>query len=64
MAFITQSIKGTLDVVPAESHKWQYIERTCFETAKLFGFRELRTPVFEHTELKGIQGREVFPSLL
>jgi len=51
MAFITQSIKGTLDVVPAESHKWQYIERTCFETAKLFGFRELRTPVFEHTEL-------------
>ncbi len=51
MAFITQSIKGTLDVVPAESHKWQHIERTCLETARLFGFRELRTPVFEHTEL-------------
>lgn len=51
MAFTTQSIKGTLDVVPAESHKWQHIERTCFETARLFGFRELRTPVFEHTEL-------------
>ena len=51
MAFITQSIKGTLDVVPAESYKWQHIERTCLETARLFGFRELRTPVFEHTEL-------------
>lgn len=51
MALITQSIKGTQDVVPSESYKWQYIEKTCFETARLFGFRELRTPVFEHTEL-------------
>lgn len=51
MALITQSIKGTLDVLPSESHKWQHIEQTCLNTAKLFGFRELRTPVFEHTEL-------------
>lgn len=51
MALITQSIKGTMDVLPAESHKWQHIEQTCLNTAKLFGYRELRTPVFEHTEL-------------
>lgn len=51
MALITQAVKGTQDVTPAEIYKWRYIESTCFETARLFGFRELRTPVFEHTEL-------------
>ncbi|MBQ4313637.1 MAG: histidine--tRNA ligase, partial [Clostridia bacterium] len=39
------------DVVPSESYKWQHIEKTCLETARLFGFKEIRTPVFEHTEL-------------
>lgn len=51
MALITQAVKGTQDVTTSESYKWQYIERTCFETARLFGFKEIRTPVFEHTEL-------------
>ena len=51
MALITRSIKGTQDVLPSESHKWQYIEATCLETARLHGYSEIRTPVFEHTEL-------------
>ena len=51
MALITKSIKGTQDVVPADSAKWQYVEKTCLETARLSGFGEIRTPVFEHTEL-------------
>lgn len=51
MALITKSIKGTQDAVPADSAKWQYIEKTCLEQAKLYGFGEIRTPVFEHTEL-------------
>ena len=51
MALITKSIKGTLDVLPAESHKRQFVEHTCLEIAENFGFREIRTPVFEHTEL-------------
>ena len=51
MALITKSVKGTQDVVPAESSKWQYIEKVCLETARLSGFGEIRTPVFEHTEL-------------
>ncbi len=43
--------KGTKDVLPAESYKWQYVENIARQTAKLFGVKEIRTPVFEHTEL-------------
>ena len=43
--------KGTKDVLPNESYKWQYIEHQARETAKLFHLKEIRTPVFEHTEL-------------
>jgi len=51
MALLTQAIKGTQDVLPADSHRWQYVEKTLLDTASLFGFKEMRTPVFEHTEL-------------
>ena len=51
MALITKSIKGTLDILPSEVHKNQYIENTMLEIAGTFGFKEMRTPVFEHTEL-------------
>ena len=43
--------KGTKDVLPVDSYKWQYVESTARETAKLFNLKEIRTPVFEHTEL-------------
>lgn len=43
--------KGTKDVLPTESYKWQYVESVARETAKLFNLKELRTPTFEHTEL-------------
>lgn len=43
--------KGTKDVLPKQSYLWQYVENTARETAEAFGFREIRTPVFEHTEL-------------
>ena len=51
MALITNAIKGTQDTLPAESYKVQYIESAMRETAENFGYREMRTPVFEHTEL-------------
>lgn len=51
MALITKAIKGTQDVLPAESHKNRFIESTMLEIAGNYGFREVRTPVFEHTEL-------------
>ena len=51
MALITNAIKGTLDVLPKESYKTQYVESAVREIAENFGFYEMRTPVFEHTEL-------------
>ena len=43
--------KGTKDVLPSESYKWHYIENAAHLVAKLYNFKEIRTPVFEHTEL-------------
>ena len=43
--------KGTKDVLPQDSYKWQYLEETARKTAELFNLKEIRTPVFEHTEL-------------
>lgn len=43
--------KGTKDVLPSESYKWQFIENAAREVAKDFNIREIRTPVFEYTEL-------------
>ncbi len=51
MALVTKSIKGTQDVLPSESYKWQYLESAIMEQAKNYGFKEIRVPVFEHTEL-------------
>lgn len=51
MALITKAIKGTKDVLPSEVYKNQYIEATCLTVAENFGYKEMRTPVFEHTEL-------------
>ncbi len=48
--------KGTKDVLPQDSYKWQFIENSAREVAKLFGASEMRTPTFEHTEvfLRGV----------
>lgn len=46
-----QSPKGTRDMLPSESQTWQWIERIMREEAALAGYREIRTPVFEYTEL-------------
>lgn len=51
MALITKAPRGTMDVLPADSYKWQHMEQTALSVARDFGFREMRTPVFEHTEL-------------
>ena len=51
MALITKKIKGTEDVLPKDSYRWQFVENILREEAKNFGFKEIRTPVFEHTNL-------------
>ena len=51
MALITKKVKGTEDVLPKDSYKWQFVEEIMRKEAQAFGFKEIRTPVFEHTEL-------------
>ncbi len=51
MAEINHAVKGTGDILPENIHKYQYIERVMLDTALRFGFREIRVPVFEHTEV-------------
>ena len=43
--------KGTKDVLPDQSYQWQFLEARIREIVKKYGFQEVRTPVFEHTEL-------------
>ena len=46
-----QSIKGTHDILPNESEKWKELEDIIYKTCDLFGFKEIRTPIFEKTNL-------------
>lgn len=48
---IIKAPKGTMDVIPDNSYKWQFIEQKMREITREFGVSEIRTPVFEHTEL-------------
>ena len=48
---LTQAPRGTKDVLPTESYRWQYLENKMRAAAAAAGYREVRTPVFEHTEL-------------
>ena len=48
---LTQAPKGTQDMLPCDAHRWQKIEQTMREVCRLAGYREIRTPMFEHTEL-------------
>ncbi len=51
MELITKAPKGTRDIIPGESEKWTMVENIMANEAELNGFAEIRTPVFEHTEL-------------
>ena len=48
---LTQAPRGTKDVLPQDSYRWQYVEARMRQAAAEAGYREVRTPVFEHTEL-------------
>ncbi len=51
MAEINKAPRGTCDILPQGSARWQYVEKKMLEVAELFGFSEIRVPVFEHTEV-------------
>ena len=46
-----QAPRGTYDILPGQSEKWQEIEQKINELCRLYQYKEIRTPVFEHTEL-------------
>ncbi|MBE4908099.1 histidine--tRNA ligase [Bacillus luteolus] len=43
--------RGTQDILPGEIEKWQYIEETAREICRRYNYKEIRTPIFEHTDL-------------
>lgn len=48
---LTKAPKGTKDMLPSQSANWQFVESVVRDICARFGYREIRTPVFEHTEL-------------
>ncbi|MGT2847358.1 histidine--tRNA ligase [Streptococcus massiliensis] len=46
-----QKPKGTQDILPGQSEKWQYVEALARETFKKYRYQEIRTPIFEHYEV-------------
>ncbi len=48
---LTKAPRGTNDILPRDVAKWHYIEEKTKKICKNYGFSEIRTPVFEHTEL-------------
>ncbi|NTW83840.1 MAG: histidine--tRNA ligase [Chlorobiaceae bacterium] len=66
-----QAVKGARDIFPEESARWKYVEGVVHALAALYGFSEIRTPVFEYTELfqrgigatTDIVGKEMFTFL-
>lgn len=51
MNLITKAPRGTQDILPKDSFKWRFLENVMLDQARTYGFSEIRTPVFEHTEL-------------
>lgn len=43
--------RGTQDILPSETAKWQVVEELIRETCRVYHYKEIRTPIFEHTEL-------------
>ncbi len=48
---ITKAPKGTEDLLPQDSYRWQYLEKNFKAVCDSFGYKEIRVPTFEHTEL-------------
>ncbi|ETK00197.1 histidine--tRNA ligase [Eubacterium nodatum ATCC 33099] len=48
---LTNAPKGTKDVLPNQVYRWHYVERKFDDICRRYGYKEIRTPIFEHTEL-------------
>ena len=58
MKLLTKAVRGTQDILPSDSYKFRFVQDIMLNEAKLQGFKEIRTPIFEHTELfdRGVGG--------
>ncbi|SEJ12460.1 histidyl-tRNA synthetase [Propionispira arboris] len=48
---LTTGPRGTKDILPDTIGQWLYVEKTVRDICELYGYKEIRTPIFEHTEL-------------
>ncbi len=48
---VIKAPRGTRDLLPGEIEKWHYVEKIAREVSEIYGYEEIRTPLFEHTEL-------------
>lgn len=48
---LSKAPRGTKDITPKDVYKWHYVERKFREICALYGYEEIRTPIFEHTEV-------------
>ena len=48
---LTKGPRGTKDILPDSVGQWNYVEGKIRDLCRLYGYREIRTPMFEHTEL-------------
>ena len=48
---LTNAPKGTKDILPNQVYKWHFVEKAFADICQRYGFKEIRTPIFEHTEL-------------
>lgn len=48
---LSKAPRGTRDILPKEVYKWNYVENKFREICALYGYEEMRTPIFEHTEV-------------
>jgi len=48
---VIKAPRGTRDLLPGEIEKWHYVEKVARNVSEIYGYQEIRTPIFEHTEL-------------
>ena len=55
---LTTAPKGTKDIMPEEIYRWRFVEGKFRMMCENYGYKEIRTPDFEHTELflRGVGG--------
>ena len=46
-----QALRGTQDILPQDAYKWNYMEKNIRDLCARYGYGEIRTPMFEATEL-------------